>query len=624
EHVDKADRRETAPYADDLFRVLNGSRALILLDEIGRYYDVSNLQPTVISTFLMNLAEALSKYTVREVSVIVSLPYEVMEGKAREAEAMKYIHREELVQAINKVLGRPHVEIIKPVERKDLAEMLRKRIFTYGSEKFEKLAEEFVARELSKEYPSQVRKVLDDREFWKKIRETYPFHPAFIDILEKLAYKLPYLQKTRDAIRIAVQAVLAIREGLYDWLEREINLIAPYHIPLFVDEVLTEILLRNAPREYGVFRLVLRRNVAIPNNYELLRKMRENEFYEHVPVQQLKPLREEDLKAAVKLASVTWLHSLVGLGLPINMGDYPTTADLMYSISPTELDVRGVLDKLRILLPQLIVHGDPESNSARWFFANVPSIEELIEMLRRNIPDESAKKQLAQLLEEGLKGKKGRGRPSKEFKTTPEVFNQHIVVRGVNAIQKEILESNNPVAVVFADKVDKDSVLELLKGRNNVVALAPYIEGYDEPERLSPEDIRGISELAQLESKTYWEALIEMLKYYIVVSEHITEEQLKKFASEEMGGEEFAEDILKMLKAKVSSKRDYYYKHAWNLINRVYQRIYYYRLGSLKTEEGLSLESDKPILPILERFLKEKGLIPECFTGEDLLSVIKD
>jgi len=624
EHVGEADKRETAPYADDMFRVLNESRALVLIDEIGRYYDESGLPPTVISAFLMNLAEALSRYTVREVSVVISLPYEVVGAEAKEAKAMKYVHREELVQAINKVLSRPHIEIIKPVERRDLAEILRKRIFAHSREEFKKFSEEYIAEELNREYPTQVRAVLDDRRFWSKVRETYPFHPAFLDVLEKLAYKLPHLQKTRDAIRIAVQTVLAIKEGLYDWLEDDAALIMPYHIPLFVDEALTGTLLRNAPRGYNVFRLVLRSNVAAPHSFEALKKMARSEVYERVLPRHLRSLREEDARTASKLASIIWLHSLVGLGLPINMGDYPTTADLVYSVSPTEQDVRGVLDRLRVLLPQLVVHGDPESDAARWFFANVPSIEELIEMLRKNIPDDRAKSQLAQLLEEGLKGKRGRGRPPRGLKAEPKVFTQYAVVRRVCEVQKEVLESSNPVAVAFADTVDEDTVLELLKGRNNVVVLAPYIEGYDGPEELSPEDVRGIGELAYLELKTCWEALVEMLKYYIAVKEYVTEKQLRKFASEKIGGEELAEDILNVLKTKVSNKEEYYYRQVWNLINRVYQKVYYYRLGELKTERGLSLETDRPILPILEDFLKEKGLVPESFTGEDLLSVIRD
>jgi len=625
ELVNEADRRETAPYANVLFSLLNESHSLVLIDEIGRYYDESGLPPTSISNFLMNLAEALSKHTARGVSVVISLPYKVVKEKAREPKVMKYVHREELVEAIDMVLSRPHIEIIKPVGRKDLAEILRKRIFAHRGGEYEKFVEEFIAKELGKEYPNQVRSVLDDKRFWKRIKETYPFHPEFLEVLEKLAYKLPYLQKTRDALRITVQVVQAIRDGLFDWLENDINLIMPYHIPLFVDEVLTGILLRNAPRDYSVFRLVLGGNVVIPYTLVNLKKMSKGKMMENLLPDHLKTLKEEDMKLAVKLASIIWLHSLVGLGLPINMGVYPTTEKLIYSVSPTEEDVKGVLERLRVLLPQLIVHGDPESAKARWFFANVPSIEELIEMLRKNIPDEQAKNYLAQLLEDGLKGRRGRGRPSRESRITPEVFKDEYskVVRKVGEVPKELKDSNEPVAVIFADIVNKESLLELLKGRNNLVVLAPCVEGFDEPQPLSSEDRKGISELAYLDVKTCWDALLEMVKYYIVTKEHITEDQLKKFASEKLGGEELAKDILELLKAKVSNKKEYYERQAWTLIYRTYQKVYYSRFGKLQVMGGLTL-SDRIILPTLENFLKDKGLIPSSFSGENLLTLIRD
>ncbi len=624
EYVAEADSRGIAPYVDDLFKVVNESRALVLIDEIGRYYDVSGLPPTIISTFLMNLAEALSKYTVREVAIIISLPYEVMEKEVEEAEAMKYVHREELVQAINKVLSRPNIEIIKPVERRDLAEILRKRIFTHNRKEFEKFAEDFIAKELNKEYPLQVRRVLDERGFWRHVKETYPFHPMFLEVLEKLAYRLPYLQRTRDAIRLAVLAVLAIREGLFNWLENEVDLIMPYHIPIFINEILTDILLRNAPNEYRIFSLILKENILIPHNYDDLKEMSMNAFYERVVAQSLRSLKREDLGLAIKLASIIWLHSLVGLGLPINIGVYPRTIDLVYSVAPTELDVKGILSKIRVLLPQLVVHGDSESDSARWFFANVPSIEELIETFRRNVTDAMAKNALAELLEAGLGGRRGRGRPPKGFRAESEVFEQYSIVRSAREIQREVLESKNPAVVIFVDKVCKNDLVEILRGRNNIVVLAPYIEGYVEPEPLPPEDIKGISELSRLNIRDSWRGLIEILKYYVVVSEYITDEHLKRFAFEKIGGEELAEDILNMLRSKVSGKKAYYYRHAWNLINRVYQKVYYFRLGDLRYEEGLSLESDKPLLPIIEIFLREKGLIPETFSGDDLLSLIRD
>ena len=625
EAVRSADERGTAPYADDILEMLNESRALVLIDEIGRYYDLSGLEPTRISAFLMNLAEAMSKYTVREVSVIVSIPYEVKEGAAEAKAGMEYVHSSELIRAINEVLSRPSVEIIKPVGRQDLAEILRRRVFAHTKDQFNKLVGEYISRELSKEYPDQVKRVIDERGFWKNIRETYPFHPLFIDILEKLVYKLPYLQRTRDAIKIAVQTVLALRKGLFNWLEDEINLVMPYHIPIFINEILDETIMRNAPREYKVFQLILRGNVMETENFTTLTEMKDEEFYEKIVARPLRELKEEDMKLGVKLASVIWLHSLIGLGLPINMGDFPTTADLIYYASPTDLDIKGVLGILRTVLPQLVVHGEPDADSARWFFASIPSIEELIEILRKNVTDELAKDKLAELLEEGLTGRRTKGRPPKGYRTS-SIFNHNVAVAKVaRDIPKEILEAEDPALVIFADIIKEKELLDLLKGRNNVVVLAPHVEGLDKEERLSPEDIKGIRELAALRNQSLWKGLLQILGYYIAV-ESITEDHLKSFIGERINVTEdfLAEDMMRLLKSKVDSKKEHFYKHAWTLINRCYRKVYYHRLENVHYHDGLTLESDKPIPPIIEEFLEEKGMIPTDFKGENILSIFKN
>jgi len=595
----------------------------VLIDEIGRYYDESGLEPTKISAFLMNLAEALSKYSVTGVAVVLSVPYEVREGRVEARAGMAYVHRPELVSAINDVLSRPNVEIVKPVERRDLAEILRRRIFAHSMEELERFASDFVDKELSREYPAQVRRVLDDRGFWKEVVRTYPFHPAFIDLIERLAYRLPYLQRTRDAIKIAVHAVLALKDGLFDALEERVGLVMPYHIPLFVNETLDETILRNAPSEYRVFRLILRSNVVEPGNFESVRGRGWEEFKRSVLARELMGLKDEDARLGVKLASIIWLYSLVGLGLPMNLGEYPTTADLVYSVSPTTGDVRGLLGLLRSVLPQLIVHGDPESDAARWFFASIPSVEELIEVLKRNVTDEMAKGKLAELLEWGLVGRRGRGRPPRGYRTTSIFAENTTVVRSAKSVPEEILASRDPALIVFADRVPKGELLNLLKGRNNVVVLAPHVEGFDEEEPLAPEDVRGIRELAGL--NTAWEGLLEMLRYY-VAAESVDEAHLRSFVGERVGGgrEEYAESLLKLLRDKVESKKEYFYRHTWTMVNRCYRKVYYHRLGELRCEEGLSLESDKPIAPIVEDFLRERGLIPPEFRGANIVSIVRD
>lgn len=626
--VRSADEKATAPYVDVVYEMLNNSGAIVLIDEIGRYYDQSGLDASKVSAFLMNLAEAMSKFSVNAVSVVVSIPYEVVGGRAEAKAGMGYVHSPELIRAINEVLSRPNVEIIKPVGRQDIAEILRKRIFDHSAEELKGYAREFLEAEVAREYPEQVRRVLDDMGFWREVLKTYPFHPAFLAVLEKLAYKLPYLQRTRDAIKIAVQTVLALREGVFDWVEEEIGLVMPYHIPVLVSEVLDSSVLRNAPREYKVFQLTLRNDVAEPHTFASLKAMERDDFFGRVLARPLRGLREEDRVLGFKLGVVIWLYSLVGLGLPMNMGDFPTTQQLVFSVSPTELDVRGVLGILRGVLPHLIVHGEPDSDSARWFFTSIPSVEELIVILKKNVTDEMAKEKLAEHLEWGLTGRRTRGRPARVFGGRT-VFGENVAVsRSLRSINSEVLNSRDPGLIVMADVVLKEELERFLDGRNHLVVLAPYVEGFDEPDKLSPEDIKGIGELARMAGRSVWEGLLEILRYY-VATESITEANLRSFVGEKIasGREDYkylAKDLMNLLKSKVESKKQYFYRSIWSLINRVYRRVYYYRMGSIRVLEGLALESDKPIAPIVEQFLRGKNLIPPRFAGENIVSLFRD
>lgn len=628
EVVRNADERETAPYADVVHEMLNDSRALVLIDEIGRYYDQSGLDATKISAFLMNLAEAMSKFTVNAVSVVVSIPYEVVGGRAEAKAGMEYVHTPELVRAINEVLSRPNVEIVKPVGRQDIAEILRKRIFAHSREELERFAGEFLRAELAKEYPEQVRRVLDERGFWGEIRRSYPFHPGFVAVLERLAYKLPYLQRTRDAIKIAVQTVLALKEGVFDWVEEETGLVMPYHIPVLVSEVLDASVLRNAPREYKVFQLILRSNVVEPHTFASLKGMGRDEFFEKVVALPLRGLKEEDAELGFKLGVVIWLYSLVGLGLPMNMGEFPTTVDLVYMVSPTGLDVRGVLGILRSVMPQLIIHGEPDSDTARWFFTSIPSVEELIRILKKNVTDSMAKDKLAELLEWGLTGKKPRGRPAKHYGER-SIFDGNVaVVKSIRSVSTELLDSRDPGLIILADVASGGELGGVLRGRNQLVVLAPHVKGVDGEEKLSPEDIKGIRELASMAGRSVWEGLLEILRYY-VATESITEANLRSFIGEKIVSENeeyenLSKDLMNLLKSKVEGKKQYFYRSAWGLLNRVYRRVYYHRMGAIRVLEGLVLESDKPIAPIVEEFLREKNLIPPRFTGENILSMFRD
>ena len=633
DEVREFDEREVAPYQDVLFRVLNESNAVILVDEIGRYYDQSGLEPTKVSSFLMNLAEALTKYTTRNVVVVLSIPVEVAGREGERRASGEVLHRHEVFEAVTAALRRVGAEVVKPVAAADLVEILKRRILDHSPEELRRMAEEYVAAKL-RAYPPYMSMVLDDRRFWDEVRRTYPFHPAFVELVEKLAYRLPNLQRTRDAIRIAAHTVLAIKRGLADWLDEDPDLVMPYHVPVFAEEVLANLLMWNAPRELAVFTLILRSNVAVPRPEQELASLDKRAALSSVVAAPLKDLSDERKRVAAKLGIVIWLHSLIGAGLPSNIGLYPSTADLVYSLSPTDEDLSSVIPVLPSILPQLVTYaGAPAdiseltSRNVKWFFVNVPSVDELIESIKRNIPASQAVQKLAELLERVVYEKRGPGRPPKQMRTE-SIFRVKQVVKSLAEVAQEALAINEPVLIAVAGKVSKDELLGVLRGRNNVVVLAPHVSGVDEEERVLPEDASGFRELAGYVGKPAWDALVEILRY-LCAANSIQDKEIESYVGvsilrHELVNKELLDSMREMMKSKVERKREYYENCAWYLIAKCYSNVYYSRLGDVKYVPGLVVERDKYLAPIVEDLLRSRGLIPDRFTGDDLLSIVRN
>jgi Predicted ATPase (AAA+ superfamily) len=66
-----------------------------------------------------------------------------------------------------------------------------------------------------------------------RVRETYPFHPLYVDTLLDILDKHEGLQKTRDLLRISrkvVRAVVGDKQNVYD-------LIMPWHIDVEMDDI---------------------------------------------------------------------------------------------------------------------------------------------------------------------------------------------------------------------------------------------------------------------------------------------------------------------------------------------------------------------------------------------------
>ena len=302
--------------------------------------------------------------------------------------------------------------------------------------------------------------MIRNTDFIMKLRKTYPFHPGYIEILEKLIYELKYLQRTRDALRIAVRSVHEIVNGRFDFLDELPKLIMPYHVPIFSVEFLNDTVLKNAPSEYKAMELALKTNVVRPLASREIEKISPAEFIDKVLANPLKELGKQS-KTGFKLGVIIWLHSLMGHGLPSNLGLYPRTLDLIRFLSPTSEDVRGTLLRMSDLLPQLLVHGEVEEDGSRWFFSNIPSIEELLASMKERVTMHEAEARLARLFEEGMQPKRRGRKPKTQIRE--KIIEYVKVVRNPGEIPDEVLYSEKPSLIVFVRSLKAEELASVLQ-----------------------------------------------------------------------------------------------------------------------------------------------------------------
>jgi predicted AAA+ superfamily ATPase len=221
----------TSPEKSTLLEVFAGKKALILIDEIGLYYNrIARGSPELsnyanqVAVFLRMLTEAASKEGV-SVVVVISLPAEpIREGFKAEP------GYESFVEMFVKVIGREATRIGLIVEKliatdEDFANILRRRLFS----KIDERGAELVSRKLKRAFVDYRDHLKDISE---EVKKCYPFHPLFIVMLKEIVERNRDLQRTRDALRIARKVL----RNLYSSV-KELSLVMPIDIDLRVREI---------------------------------------------------------------------------------------------------------------------------------------------------------------------------------------------------------------------------------------------------------------------------------------------------------------------------------------------------------------------------------------------------
>jgi hypothetical protein len=249
------DESLTAPGSDALKRLLGEDPALILIDEIARYYAVAKGVTVGQSTlagqttaFLMALMEAVDALP-HVVLVITTTGLTDAFGEDT-ADVLKAIDEARELMARKEL-------VLRPSEEADLPRILARRLF----EPLPSGAAGTVAQAYAAAADSAFAGGLDLPEAmtgagWaSEITRTYPFHPALIRVLDKRLATIPNFQRTRGALRLLARVV----RDLWQQQPAGTQLIHLHHVNL-ADRVIAEEL--SSRLERAAYEPVIRADIA--------------------------------------------------------------------------------------------------------------------------------------------------------------------------------------------------------------------------------------------------------------------------------------------------------------------------------------------------------------------------
>ncbi|MGC9115820.1 MAG: DUF499 domain-containing protein [Fervidicoccaceae archaeon] len=335
---------------------------LILMDEIVHY--VFNMDKSLdlkdygekVLLFLDYLSRAVEDTPKTALVASIQAEYRKVEGQK------KLLEEEMFAGYAGKVLrnlSRESTKTIMPVSPDDVAKVLQKRIFKKVPEN-----EAWKARdELYKKY-RELPELFGVESDWQystetgriaTAKETYPFHPKYIEVLQEFVTRNKDLQKTRDAIRITRKVVRRILR-----LKKDASFIMPWHIDLKDNDIRTRILTQS----HSEFRDVVSRDIVSEEGHpgSVIECSKSELAYKIATAVFLKTYTYETFKEPLKV-----FPDAKEIALMV----YEPETFAVEGLTP--LDVKDTLAEMVSRLPHFT------SESGRYWFTPYPSVIEYVE-----------------------------------------------------------------------------------------------------------------------------------------------------------------------------------------------------------------------------------------------------
>ena len=231
------------PLTDALMSILKepDKPILIMIDEIlphiytmSRAEDLRRYAENIIM-FMGYLARAVER--TPRVALLVSLQMERREDQIIEEETYAG-----LAKRLYDDLHRETTRVITPVTPTDVVQILKRRIFQEIPEDEASRARDML-HSAYRDYPEIFGSELD----WQfsleesgrtlSAKDTYPFHPKYIEVLQEFISRNRDLRRTRDAIRITRKVVRKLLKG-----DEDPTFIMPWHIDIRDQDIRNSVL----------------------------------------------------------------------------------------------------------------------------------------------------------------------------------------------------------------------------------------------------------------------------------------------------------------------------------------------------------------------------------------------
>lgn len=222
------DDAATAPGSQALKQVLGAGPALVLVDEIARYYSVARGVRVGDST----LAAQTTAFLMALMEAVDGLPHAVLVITTTEVTDAFGSDTAEVLEAISEarsLMARKEL-VLRPSDEADLPRILARRLFESipAGAAGEVAAEYTAAADHAATGGLELPEAMTGAGWATEIGRTYPFHPSLVRVLDKRLSTIPNFQRTRGALRLLARVI----RRLWDAGPAEVFLIHLHHVDL--------------------------------------------------------------------------------------------------------------------------------------------------------------------------------------------------------------------------------------------------------------------------------------------------------------------------------------------------------------------------------------------------------